>query len=93
MSGGYFEYAQNHMDYIATDIEELIEENPREYDYATIEKFKEAVRVLLLAYTYAQRIDWLLSGDDSEEIFHKRLREDIDELQIRIFNNNISGVK
>ena len=45
-----------------------------------IEKFKEAVDILKKAEIYAQRIDWLLSGDDGEESFIERLKEDLDKL-------------
>ena len=43
----------------------------------TIDEFRRAVHCLRVASTYAQRIDYLLSGDDSEESFHKRLKEDL----------------
>lgn len=46
-----------------------------------IEKFKEAVDILKKAEIYAQRIDWLLSGDDGEESFIMRLKEDLDKLK------------
>ena len=52
----------------------------------TIEKFKEGYKKLKEAYIYAQRIDWLLSGDDGEETFHKRLKEDLDELEANFKN-------
>ncbi len=52
-----------------------------EYSRETINKFKKAVRKLREAEIYAQRIDWLLSGDDGEESFHERLKEDLRELQ------------
>ena len=45
-----------------------------------IEKFKEGVEILRKAHVYAQRIDWLLSGDDGEETFIKRLKEEIEKL-------------
>lgn len=50
-----------------------------EYDFSdeTINEFKNAVKYLRLAYTYATRIDWLISGDDGEETFHERLKEDL----------------
>jgi len=28
-----------------------------------------------------QRIDWFLSGDDNEETFHKRLKQQLDKEQ------------
>lgn len=52
---------------------------PKYYDFPpeVIEKFKEGLKVLRKAYIYAQRIDWLLSGDDGEENFLERLKEDL----------------
>lgn len=57
-----------------------------DYNQETIEKFKEGYKKLKEAYIYAQRIDWLLSGDDGEETFHKRLKEDLDELEANFKN-------
>ncbi len=51
-----------------------------DFDDETIEKFKEGVDILKRAYVYAQRIDWLLSSDDGEPTFHKRLKEDLEKL-------------
>ncbi len=50
------------------------------YSKETQEEFKKAVEYLKLSYVYAQRIDWLLSGDDGEETFHKRLKEELNKL-------------
>jgi len=47
----------------------------------TLDEFKKGVKLLKEAQIYAQRIDWLLSGDDGEETFHKRLKEDLDKLK------------
>lgn len=47
------------------------------YPDEVIEEFKIAVEFLRIAYVYAQRIDWLLSGDDSEESFMERLKKDL----------------
>ena len=40
----------------------------------------KAVEALKKAYAYAQRIDWLLSADDSVECFHERLKADLMEI-------------
>ena len=45
-----------------------------------IEKFKEGYEILRKAYVYAQRIDWLLSGDDGDKTFLERLDKDLKEL-------------
>lgn len=56
---------------------------PNRYGFReeTIEEFKKGVALLRQAYVYAQRIDWLMSGDDGEETFHERLKEDLKELE------------
>lgn len=52
------------------------------YDFSdeTIQQFKEAVEILKTGYVFAQRIDWLLCGDDGEETFHERLKKDLNKL-------------
>lgn len=48
-----------------------------EYSEETIKEFKNAIRTLRMAQVYAQRVDWLICGDDGEESFHERLAEDL----------------
>jgi hypothetical protein len=48
-----------------------------EYSEQTIKEFKNAIRILRMAQVYAQRVDWLICGDDGEESFHERLAEDL----------------
>ena len=55
--------------------------NPFDYNKETIKELKKGLAILRKAYIYAQRIDWLLSGDDREESFHKRLKEELDNLK------------
>jgi Rad3-related DNA helicase len=89
MSGGYFEYSNFHLNTIAEEIKELIENNNnteldswgspigRQYSRKVINKFKKAVRVLRIASIYAHRIDYLVSGDDGEKSFLERLEEEL----------------
>ena len=51
------------------------------YPDEVIEKFKEGLDTLRKAYIYAQRIDWLLSGDDGEQSFLKRLKQELETLK------------
>ena len=84
MSGGYFDYIQYPLREVANDIENLIENNStkdewgfsRDFSQKTLTEFKNAMRIVNEAATYIQRIDWLVSGDDSEESFHKRLNKE-----------------
>lgn len=47
------------------------------YSEETIEEFKKGIDIIKQAYVYIQRVDWLLSGDDGEDTFHERLKEDL----------------
>jgi len=47
------------------------------YSDKTIQEFENGIDIVKKAYIYMQRIDWLLSGDDGEDTFHERLKEDL----------------
>jgi len=55
--------------------------NYPEYVPGVIAEFKNAVYYLKKALIYANRVDWLLSGDDGEVNFMKRLEQELNELQ------------
>ena len=92
MSGGHFDCKQYQINDIAFEIEELISTNDstEKNDFGedvgyhfkpeTIAKFKEAVAVLRKAAIMAKRVDWLVSGDDGEESFHRRWDEELEDL-------------
>ena len=48
------------------------------YSDEVIKEFKKSIEIISKAQIYLQRLDWLLSGDDSEESFLKRLKEDLE---------------
>lgn len=95
MSGGAFDYKQYNIGNICDDIEIAIRDNesteldsfgyPKATNFSpnTIQEFKNACRALRVAEVYAQRIDWLLSGDDGEDSFHRRLKEDLNAIRHR----------
>lgn len=88
MSGGYFDYKQYNLDYISDEIDQLIRSNdtPNErgdtckFSEETLRHFKDGLKLIQRAAIYAQRIDYLVSGDDSEKCFHERLKEDLEKL-------------
>ena len=53
------------------------------YERKTIDIMRRAVYVLRMAYIYAKRVDWMLSGDDGEESLAKRLEEDLQALKAK----------
>ncbi len=83
MSGGAFNHNDYHIRDIARQIEEIIRDNEERpvYDADTINHFRETVKLLHRADVMVHRIDWLISGDDGEDTFHKRLREDLERLE------------
>ncbi len=52
-----------------------------EYTDETIQIFSVAFTALRTAEIYANRIDWLLSGDDGEESLKERLEEELKKLE------------
>lgn len=55
---------------------------PMNYAYpeSTLRRMEEAVYALKRAAIYAQRTDYLLSGDDGEDSFEERLSKELAEL-------------
>jgi hypothetical protein len=56
--------------------------NHYEYNEQVIEQFKKAAEAVRIAQVYIQRMDWLLSGDDGEESFLRRINEDLKKLNL-----------
>ena len=92
MSGGAFDYDQYRLGYIADTIDDRIKKNNEKPDYwwgewkgqvypdEVIEEYKKAVAYLKIALCYAQRVDWLISGDDSSNSFLTRLDLELNNL-------------
>lgn len=85
MSGGAFDYKQYSLEYIADEIDTLIRNNEKvdqwgdknNFSEKTLLRFQEGIEQIKKAAIYAQRIDWLVSGDDGEKTFHERLAEEL----------------
>ncbi len=83
MSGGYFDYIQFRMNDAAEQLKRVIERRTYDADgeypipVDILADFTIGLHHLTLAKTYLQRIDWLLSGDDGENSFRKRLEEEL----------------
>lgn len=54
----------------------------------SLEFMKDAYRQIRIAYIYAQRVDWMLSGDDSEVSMQQRLEEDLRAFEEEFKNKN-----
>lgn len=71
-----FGYPDPHFDY----------EEGNNYSEEVIEEFKKGLKFLRIAYIYARRTDWLLSGDDGEDDFLERLKQELDVLEYEFKN-------
>lgn len=92
MSGGHFDYIQNH---IQADVISRYEymlgarTNPENYTNNILEEFSDetvdlidyGMRLMKLANIYLHRIDYLVSGDEAEYSFYERLLEDLKEFK------------
>ena len=47
----------------------------------TIKEFKKGIKLIKMADIYMHRMDYLLSGDDGEDNFHRRLKEDLNNIK------------
>jgi len=94
MSGGHFDYKQHHIDDIICEMENVVKNNNKENDSLdyfgeydvdyklspeVIAEINKGIVFLKLANIYTHRIDYLLSDDDSEESFFKRIEEDLNK--------------
>ena len=64
--------------WICSDFYKKYPEDKFHYKYPdeVIKEFEKGYYILRLAEIYAQRIDWLLSGDDGEDSFIERLAQE-----------------
>lgn len=84
MSGGYFDYVQYSLEDTIEVFDDFVKnklgEEYHEYSDEVVWEILTGLCHLEFARVYLHRIDWLLSGDDGEETFLKRLEEDLNDL-------------
>ena len=91
MSGGHFEYEQYRLRDMSDEIQSIIDKNGKineelgtvtyDYDEEVIDKFRETIKTCQLAEAMLQRVDWLVSGDDGTESFHRRWEKEVTPLK------------
>ena len=100
MSGGTFDYKQYQINDIIDQIdgiklridlptnEEINSNGSLKSYFNEPDKIKEeldkALNLLRLSSIYVQRIDWLIAGDDGEDSFHKRLKEELEVYEVSL---------
>lgn len=81
MSGGSFDYACFRVQQFADDLQERIDENGKEDDFGfsdnyapeTIAELQKAQKLIETAGKIAREVEWLYSGDISEETYLDRV--------------------
>ena len=87
MSGGHFNYSQSRIAEIIEETERQYAYRSKKrfsqygdgepYSPEVLKEIRKGIAILKKAYIYAERIDYLFSGDDGEESFLERLKEDL----------------
>ena len=80
MSGGRFNYMQYNIQDIIEELEMLDLDELEEVDAITQSNYFALIAELKKCQVHMQRLDWLLSGDDGQETYHKRLADDLEKL-------------
>ena len=55
---------------------------------STVETLKEAYKQIRIAEIYATRVDRMMSGDDGEDTFHERLKDELKAFEKEIKAKN-----
>ena len=77
MSGGHFDYIQFRLTDFAEEVRVCAFRGRDEYSPETLARFEECAQTVKRAGDMLQRVDWLVSGDDGEESFHKRWEKEV----------------
>ena len=84
MSGGAFDYKQHQIIALKEELDNGMKQFRKEEEEPIREEIEQefinAKRALKRAYVYLQRFDWLFSGDDGQDSFLKRIKEDLKEV-------------
>ena len=94
MSGGKWQYLASTIGYMVEDLDAYIarEERKSKADQwmpETMQRLRDGSQALQRAAIYERRIDWLLSGDDGEESFHRRLAADLAKLEAETLTRGV----
>ena len=79
MSGGSLDYFYFRFEEPLSTISKEIKWGKNKWAPETLLAFQNSIRYLKIAQIYAQRVEWLLSGDDGEDSFIERLKEELEE--------------
>ena len=76
---GYFDYVQNGFDELINELKYLTESE--EFTPRTTDEFSRALSLAKELKVLVDRIDYLASGEETEESFHESLADDLESLE------------
>ncbi len=76
MSGGEFDYLQFRIDDCAIDVKQKVVDYDKTCTKQTLARINECAETLEKAGKMLQRVDYFVAGDDGEESFNRRWKED-----------------
>lgn len=81
MSGGYFNYNEWTLQNLVDEMEDALQTDwAQTLSPETKKKIQEGIFSLQESAVYVKRIDYLFEGDDAEQTFHNRIKEDLTNL-------------
>ena len=80
MSGGRFNYEQDGIQVAIEELEQLPLDELEGLDAIAQSNYFALIAELKKCHVHMQRLDWLLSGDDGQETYHKQLADDLEKL-------------
>lgn len=86
MSGGHFGYKQSQMRDVGNELQRIaaIAKDGKDeyYNFSkeVVDKLIDAAYTCRRAAIMTERVDWLVSGDDGEEPFLERLKDELNKL-------------
>ena len=99
MSGGFFNYKQYELSTMISEIESVLQRqgtvDDGGYQYPSypediVDRMKETICQMQKCENMLQRVDWFLSGDDGDDSFRRRWKEEVTDkfLESKPFDYN-----
>ena len=81
MSGGNLDYFYSRFDEPLEKISKEIKWGKNKWSSEVLSEFQNALKYLKIAQLYSHDVEWLLSGDYSDDSFLESIKEDLEKLE------------
>ena len=83
MSGGSFNYAYNKVQDFCDELQQRLDENEEGFDVETQCDLADICTHAHFLAEIMKEVEWLYSGDTSEETFNERIEEILDRMEMK----------